>query len=493
MTAMRSRQSPVTIRDAMTDLALFGPTFGGASFAAWRALLSGFYGLPLTAAELDTFKMLTGRQSAPLGPFDELWLAIGRRGGKSHAAAFLALFQAVFQDHRARLSPGEVATVLVLAADRPQARSAMRYVAGLVCHPMIAPMVTRQTETSIEFTNRSAIEIGTASHRSVRGYTLSAAICDEIAFWYADGASPDREIIQALRPALATLGGKLIAISSPYSRRGALWDTYRRAFGDDDETRVLVAQAPSRAVNPTLPQHVVDAAMRDDPAAARAEYLAEFRSDIASFLDADLIAECTRPKPRELPRVDGVSYAAFVDPAGGGADEFTLAIGHMDGETAVIDLLRGRHGSPAEITGEYATILQAYGIRSVSGDRYAGAWPRDQFAKHGIEYETAALDRSGLYLEFLARLNSEAVELPPDDLMRRQFASLERRTARSGKDSIDHPPGGHDDRENAVAGAVVTMAKCKPAGWIFTRSYAASLTTAKPSTEPVAWNEPANP
>ena len=484
----------ITIRDAMTDSALFGPIFGGASFAAWRALLSGFYGLPLTAAELAAFKALTGGQSAPLGPFDELWLAIGRRGGKSHAAAFLAVYLAAFFDYRDKLAAGEVATIMVIAADRKQARTAMRYISGLLGkNPMLRRMVSRENSEQIELNNRTVIEITTASHRSVRGYSLAAVICDKIAFWYADGASPDREIVQALRPALATLGGKLIALSSPYSRRGILWDTYRRAFGDDDETRVLVAQAPSRTMNPTLPQRVVDAAMRDDPAAARAEYLAEFRSDIASFLDADLIAECTRPKPRELPRVDGVSYAAFVDPAGGGADEFTLAIGHMDGETAVIDLLRGRHGSPAEITGEYATILQAYGIRSVSGDRYAGAWPRDQFAKHGIEYETAALDRSGLYLEFLARLNSEAVELPPDDLMRRQFASLERRTARSGKDSIDHPPGGHDDRANAVAGAVVTMAKCKPAGWIFTRDYAASLTAAKTSTEPVAWNEPANP
>jgi hypothetical protein len=34
---------------------------------------------------------------------------------------------------------------------------------------------------------------------------------------------------------------------------------------------------------------------------------------------------------------------------------------------------------------------------------------------------------------------------------------LERRTSRGvGKDSIDHAPGGHDDRINAIAGAAVT-------------------------------------
>ena len=37
-----------------------------------------------------------------------------------------------------------------------------------------------------------------------------------------------------------------------------------------------------------------------------------------------------------------------------------------------------------------------------------------------------------------------------------QLSSLERRTARGGKDSIDHSPGMHDDIANAVAGALVT-------------------------------------
>jgi hypothetical protein len=34
-----------------------------------------------------------------------------------------------------------------------------------------------------------------------------------------------------------------------------------------------------------------------------------------------------------------------------------------------------------------------------------------------------------------------------------QLCGRERRTARGGRDSIDHAPGGHDDLANAVAGA----------------------------------------
>ncbi|MEI4262347.1 hypothetical protein [Roseovarius sp. D0-M9] len=448
-----------TIIDAMTDRKLFGDTFGGDSFEGWRALLAGFYGLELDDTGADTFKTLTGRTGAPTGPHDELWLAVGRRGGKSHVAGLLAIYEACFTDHRDKLAPGEVATCMVIASDRRQARAVMRYISGLVNeNPMLRRLVLRENSEAIEFTNRAAIEVHTASHRAVRGYTLSAAILDEIAFWHIEGANPDVEIVAALRPALATLGGKLVALSSPYARRGVLWNAYKRHFGHDSP--VLVAQAPSRTMNPLLPQRVIDDAMKDDAARASAEYLAQFRSDIASLINPDLIEQATRPKPKELPFASGTRYVAFTDPAGGGADEFTVAIGHRDGDAVVVDAVRGLHGSPAEIAKEYAGFLKSYGIRRVTGDRYAGRWPRDEFEKHGITYVVSELDRNGLYIELLAAMNSGSLELPPDQKLARQLAGLERRTGRSGRDMIDHPPGGHDDLANAVAG-LVTVAQSR--------------------------------
>jgi phage terminase large subunit-like protein len=222
--------SVATIRDAMTDPALFGGTFGGGSFAAWRALLAGFYGLSLDDTEAATFCTLTGFTETPAEEHHELWLVVGRRGGKSHAAALLATFEAAFKDHRDKLAAGEWATVLLIAADRPQARTLLRYVRGMFEHPMLKPLVQRETAEGLELRHRCSIEVGTASFRSVRGYTLAAVICDELAFWMTDGARPDVEVIAALRPALATLDGPLVALSSPYARRGMLWDTYQTAF-----------------------------------------------------------------------------------------------------------------------------------------------------------------------------------------------------------------------------------------------------------------------
>ena len=194
------------IIEAIDDPNLFAADFGGPSWSAWRALLGGFYGLP--GVDRDVFHSLTQRE--PEGPRQELWLVVGRRGGKSQVAALIAVFEAAFTDHRAKLASGEVATVMVIAADRRQARTVHRYVRGLINgNPMLQRMVSRETEEIIELNNRSVIEIATASFRRTRGYTISCAILDEIAFWMSDGANPDAEVLAGIRPSLASLNGKL--------------------------------------------------------------------------------------------------------------------------------------------------------------------------------------------------------------------------------------------------------------------------------------------
>lgn len=444
----------VTIREVMTDPALFGDQFGGASWDAWRALLVGFYGLPLTDAEAEHWHALTGRESAPESAHDELWMTIGRRGGKSQNAALLAVYEAAFRGHADRLSPGEVATVAVLAADRKQARAVFRYVSGLMrSNPMLERMIVREDKESIELSNRAVIEITTASFRATRGYTFAAVIADEIAFWRSDeSANPDAEIINAVRPGLATLGGPLIALSSPYAKRGELWNAYSRHFGKGGP--VLVAQAASRTMNPDLPERVVQQAYERDAASARAEYGGQFRDDVAAFLPREVVDQALRASPLELPWSRKARYHGFVDPAGGGQDEYAMAIGHREGERLVVDLLRARKGEPAAITAEYAEAFKAYGVRHVHSDRYAGEWPVTEFERHGVTVEQGAKPKSDLYRDALAAFNSGRVEIPPDDRLVTQLISLERRTARSGRDSIDHPPGGHDDRANAVAGLV---------------------------------------
>jgi hypothetical protein len=57
-----------------------------------------------------------------------------------------------------------------------------------------------------------------------------------------------------------------------------------------------------------------------------------------------------------------------------------------------------------------------------------------------------------LYGALLPLLNSGRIDLLDNQRLMMQLVNLERRTARSSKDSIDHPPGQHDDLANVVAG-----------------------------------------
>ena len=99
------------------------------------------------------------------------------------------------------------------------------------------------------------------------------------------------------------------------------------------------------------------------------------------------------------------------------------------------------------------------------GDRYAGAWPPEQFAKLGVTYEAAEQSKSDIYRDFLPLLNTGIVDLLDHPRMINQLCSLERRTIRGGRDSIDHPPLGHDDLVNAAAGVLVDVAGDRqPAG-----------------------------
>jgi hypothetical protein len=156
----------------------------------------------------------------------------------------------------------------------------------------------------------------------------------------------------------------------------------------------------------------------------------------------------------ERPYESKYRFVAFVDPSGGSSDSMTLAIAHRETEVAVIDAVREIVApfNPESATDEFAKTLRGYNISRVSGDRYAGEWPREQFRKRGITYALSEAPKSALYVDLLPRLNSRAIRLVDNARLINQICALERRTSRGGKDSIDHPPGAHDDLANVVAG-----------------------------------------
>jgi hypothetical protein len=453
----------ITILEALDDEALFAPHFRGESWAAWRSFLRAAFGLPLESADLERFMHHTGRTVPPTAPAREVALICGRRGGKSRILGLIATYLAVFRDYSPRLAPGEAATIAVIAADRRQARGIFRFILGLFrAVPMLEELIEAETAESLSLTNGVVIEIHTASFRVTRGYNLAAVCADEVAFWRSDdvAANPDVEILTALRPGLSSIPNTMLLIAStPYAKRGVLHDAYRRHWGKDG-ARVLVWRGTTLEMNPTIDPEIVTEAYEADPQAAAAEYGAQFRDDIASFVAREVVDACVVDGRFELPPVSSVRYSAFVDPSGGSADSMTLAVGHREGDRAVIDLVREARSpfSPDDVVREFAETLKAYRVTRVEGDRYAGQWPAERFKAYGVTYEPAARPKSDLYKDALPLLNSGRIELLDLPRLGAQFCGLERRTARGGRDTIDHAPGAHDDLANAVAGVAVMLA-----------------------------------
>ena len=452
----------MNILQAIADPNLFAAWFKDLeTWAPWRTFLAALFGLRVEDEPL--YGRCTGGRLLPTEQASEAHLIVGRRGGKSFICALIGVFLATFRTYH--LAPGETGVVMLLAADRRQARVLFRYVKAFIEGvAMLRQMIENTTADAIALSNGITIEIHTASFRSVRGYTVVAALCDEIAFWRSeDSANPDTEILAALRPAMATIPDALIlCFSTPYSRRGVLWNAYRQHFGKGGD--VLVWQAPTRTMNPSVPQTVIDNAYEEDPIAAAAEYGAEFRSDVESYINQEAVDACVVPGRFELPPVAGTLYIAFVDPSGGSQDSMTLAVGHAESEHAVLDLVRERKPpfSPERVVTEFAEDLKRYGIHEVIGDRYGGEWPRERFLTHGINYKLSEKTKSEIYQAALPMLNSGRVELLDIKTLRAQLVGLERRTARGGKDSIDHRPGGRDDVVNAAAGALILCVPVVP-------------------------------
>ena len=450
-----------SLREALMDDRLLGQAIPGASWAIWRALLLASMGETLTAEERELFTLVTGRSQEPQERVDELWGICGRRSGKTRAAGVLASYLATCVDWGDVLAPGERGVLPVLASSTFQAGRAFGHIAGILQHsPDLSEMIEGEpTADAIRLSSFVDIVITPASFKTVRGITAVGAVCDETAFWMIEGSrNPDTEILNALRPSLATTGAPLIVISSPYARKGVIYDTFKRDHGLKGDPLILVAKGASKTFNSTLPDRTIQKAYERDPAAASAEYGGEFRVDVEAFVNLDTVKACITPQVFEREPVAGTQYMAFVDPSGGSSDSMTLAISHAEQRIAVLDFIRERKApfSPEAVVIDFCDVLKRYGIQKVVGDRYAGEWVREQFRNNSIIYEPASRARSELYSDLLPLLNSGRADLLDSDRLVAQLVGLERRTGR-GKDIIDHAPGAHDDVANAVAGALTEL------------------------------------
>lgn len=459
-----SPSSLTTITRALASKQLLGAALGDqGSWLTWRAVLQAAYAEPLPEAEREAFDLVAGGRAPPTRKVRQLAVVVSRRGGKGRTAGALCAYEAALTDHK--LAPGERGVVACISPTRAQAEIVKDYALGfLMSSPILRDEIADTTYDEIRLKNGNAIVTLAADFRSLRGRTLLLAVLDEASFLRDErSASPDIEAARALLPGLATTGGMLVVLSSPYRRNGLLYTLHRDYFGKDGDD-VLVVQGPSVAFNPTLDREMIAAARAADPQAALAEWDGQFRSDLSQFLDdASIDAAIDHARPLELAPVKGTKYFAFVDMSGGKHDASTICILHVAGEgdapKYVADVVRGRQGDPIAAAKEFVQLARDYSCSVIVGDAYGAEWVSGTFGDLGATYQTSQLVRSELYLSGQVLFTRGLVNIPPISILTRELRLLERKTARSGRDSVDHGTGGSDDWANSLFGALHLAAR----------------------------------
>jgi hypothetical protein len=260
------------------------------------------------------------------------------------------------------------------------------------------------------------------------------------------------------------LGGVLVAASSPFSRRGPLYDAFRRSYAKDD-AHTLVWKAPSLTMNPSLSRELVEAAYASDATTAASEYGAEFRPDQGAYIERAVVEACVSRGVFERPPMADCDYGAFLDLSGAATEAFALAIGHRQsdssgGSVVVIDAVRERKPplSAQAVLAEFAALMKRYRITAATADRYAGTFPKEALAAHGIVLELATQNKSILFADLLPLLNAQRLDLLDHEGLVSQLCGLERRVLKSGKETIGHAVHCADDLGNCVAGVAASLA-----------------------------------
>ena len=436
---------------------------------AQTAILKSYYGLPLTDPELDVWRRDTGRLDYPGRAFPELTLCTGAQSGKTgRIAAPIAVYEAIHGGHERLIKQGEPVKILLVSTDQDSARTSFGYVSAILDRPAFRQKVARVLADSILLKSGIEIVCVPSTKTAPRGLMIPVAVCDEIAFWRTAGSvNSDQEIVAAIRRGqLLIPGAKLIKISTAYAMMGVLFDDFQSYHGKDS-VDVLTWRSTTAEMNPSVTAAVLDRMRRTmTPAQFRREFEGAFAADFTQFLSDAWINVADSGSALDLPRIGAFKYSAGVDASGGGADAFALSIAHRDGERIVQDLVRSwgkPRGGSVDLEGvvkEIASMCRSYGIAKVHGDRYAAGWVSQSFSRQGISYANPIrrerdggetyLDRSMCYLETESLFAQGKVHLRSDERTLREFRLLERRPGQ-GRDRVDHPRGGSDDRANASA------------------------------------------
>ncbi len=156
-------------------------------------------------------------------------LLCSRQAGKSTTTAALATWTAIYQ-------PGSL-TLLLSAAQR-QSGELFGTVKGFYRAVPSAPAVRRESVLQMELVNGSRIIALPGLERTVRGYAgVDLLVIDE-------AARVDDALYYSTRPMLAVSGGRLVALSTPFGKRGFFHQEWTEGGPAWHRVKVTAAECP---------------------------------------------------------------------------------------------------------------------------------------------------------------------------------------------------------------------------------------------------------
>ncbi len=443
-------------------------------FDSWRPWITFFKvlgGEKLDGEEKALFTECTGLEELPKEPIREVFIIAGRRSGKSTSVALISAFYAIWGGWQENLSKGEKARIFIVSPTKNQGQIIKGYLEAIFdLNGSLRRMIKKIQQESIEFVDGTTIEIKPASWRATRGFIVGLFVLEELSYWRfeAESANVDKEIYTAIKPAMTTIKNSLvIGISTPFARQGLLWEKYERHFGKPGP--VLIWRAPSWRMNLSLSEEGLRRDFLDTigPAEFGAEFEANFREDIETYLPLAVIEAAIIPGRVQVDYEPGISYLGFCDPAEGlrkGADSMTFGVSHASTEKPnkfILDLLLEVQPpfDPKEVIRQIVNICRQYRITKIVQDRHAVGWIASDLKQHSIGVEVSDINKSQIYEHFAVLMNKRLVELVDCPKLKTQMQSLMRFMRSGGTVAIDHLRSGHDDVVNSAAGAIVAASR----------------------------------
>ena len=479
-----------TIAEALSDKDLLRPLFENKetgliaeSWQNWFSILKMINGEDLNEKELALYKKLSGNSYYVPIERKEIWLSIARRSGKSYFISGLVSASALllYANDKLRRQIGSVGETIFFAVVSPTREMSQRIKSYIQASfeelPNLRECVKGDfTASGFTLNCKPEIEIriftGAPSTTALRGATTALIIGDEISYYrrLEGGAiNNDFDIYRASTPSLLTVPkSKFIAISSPHTPDGLLYQKFKEHYKKDIHNKTLFLKSDSKTMNPTLPQDEIDEAYKDDPVSAANAYGGDFLLSSGNFIKLASL-ECLVEKgvtERAYDRYSDKTYKFFVDISSGteNGDGFAACVGfsrrNLIDESLEIYIAKVLHFeapfNPNTKIKECCELAKAYGLNRVTGDRYGANLVTTQFKNNGITFDYCSKNKSELFKDFLSLANSKKLHLLDNQEVLTQAINL-KRVARLGSEVIEKGTT-PDDLINAVSGCASILA-----------------------------------